>query len=180
MNIKKVIFLAAVILNSSMGYSQQKKKKQNPPPVSVEGTSYITKDSKWIEKFILKGNVYNVYLKNQKPSEMMEQTEKDTLIDYLFVVEKMRFSIKEIQKYATVKGKIGREGFYKVKGDTLITTVNYYDPYHGGTLITRYVPDKQGWLKEISADMKGIDTDTLSDRYIKNEKMLSPYEPGKN
>lgn len=173
---KKALLLLALILSITI-HSQQKKKKKVVVPVSIEQSSDVTKNSKWIEKFKLKGNVYNVYLKQQKPKSTMQQIETDTLIEYQFVIENRRTSIQNIQKYATVKGKIGREGFYKIKGDTLITIVSYYDPYHGGILINKYVPDKYGWLTEVKSEMKAIDTDSLSDRYIKTEEMNSIYMP---
>jgi hypothetical protein len=169
----KSIFLAfSLILSAFSGYSQQKKiKKTAPIPVSY---NHIAKESQRIAKIKLKGNVYDVYQNNIK-SLMSEQTPSDTLIEYDFTFEKTKLTVANIQKYATIKGKIAREGFYKVKGDTLILTVNYYDPYHGGALIESFVPDKNGWLKEVKSVMKPIDTDTVSERYIKTEKMSAPY-----
>lgn len=178
---KKVLLLSALILSISITYSQQKKKKKTviqPSSSSVYDSSDITKDSKWIAKFKLQGKVYNVYLKHQKELSS-EQTAADTLLQYHFVYQNARYSVLQIPKYSTIDGKISAEGSYKVKGDTLITSVNYYDPYHRGNLTTKYVPDKQSWFREINYVMKGIDTDTVSNRYIKTAKMNVPYS-GKN
>ncbi len=172
MNMKSIFLAFSLILSAFSGYSQQKKiKKTAPIPVSY---NHIAKESQRIAKIKLKGNVYDVYQNNIK-SLMSEQTPSDTLIEYDFTFEKTKLTVANIQKYATIKGKIAREGFYKVKGDTLILTVNYYDPYHGGALIESFVPDKNGWLKEVKSVMKPIDTDTVSERYIKTEKMSAPY-----
>lgn len=169
---KSIFLVFAFILGAFSGYSQQKKiKKTTTVPVSYSNT---TKESQRIAKIKLKGHVYDVY-QNSMNTLMSEQTPNDVLIEYDFTFGNTKSTVANIQKYATIKGKISREGFYKVKGDTLILTVNYYDPYHGGALIESYVPDKKGWLREVKSEMKPIDTDTVSEKYIKTEMMAAPY-----
>lgn len=175
---KKSILFLMLLLFQTIIFSQKKKKNVNAPVISIENAT--TKSSKLVEKIKLKGVVYSVYLKSQKPSEMMDQKENDTLIEYHFTSGNSTYTILEIQKYATINGKIAREGFYKIKGDTLITSVNYYDPYHGGNLTNKYIPAKYGRFEEVKSEMKGIDTEILSDKYIKTEKMKSIYDSNKN
>lgn len=175
---KNEFMVLVLFLSLTVVHSQQKKSTKNiiKPTVSTS----VPKLEKRIETIKIKGNVYDVYLKYEKEL-MSEQTSQDTLILYDFAFKNTKSSAigRTAQKYATIKGKIAREGSYKIKNDTLIITVDYYDPYHGGRLIDYYVPDKKGWLREVKDQMKGIDTDTVSDRYIKNEKMTAPYN-GKN
>lgn len=176
---RKTIFLLILISFQAVVYSQKKKNNVNKPTVST-ATFNVTKSSRLVEKIKLNGIIYNVYLKSQKPSEMMNQKENDTLVEYHFTYANSNYPIIEIQQYATVNGKIAREGFYKVKNDTLITSVNYYDPYHGGNFTNHYISSKYGKLEEVKSAMKAIDSEILSDRYIKSEKMKSVYDPKQN
>ncbi|WP_289659831.1 hypothetical protein [Flavobacterium panacagri] len=170
---KNIFILLVLFLSVTAIHSQQNKIKKTIIKPAVSNTASIQK--KRIETIKIKGNLYDVYWVYEKKL-MSEQTPQDTLIWYDFTFKNTKGSAyyKESQKYATIKGKIAREGFYKVKNDTLVVTVNYYDPYHGGRLIDYYVPDKKGYLREVKSEMKAIDTDTVSDRYIKTERMKAP------
>lgn len=100
----------------------------------------------------------------------------DTLEVYKFVQiekDKWKFSEFEIIKYATRNGKIIREGSYKIENDTLMVVTDFYS-YSGSYRMTdKYITDKYG-LKQISDEMKSIDTENLSDKYIKPAKMIVP------
>ena|SRR6218665_645455 len=175
---KNIFILLVLFLSISTIRSQQKKNtKAITKPTALNTTPKLEKR---IETIKIKGHLYDVYLRHEKEL-MSQQTTQDTLVTYDFTFKNTKSSAiaRTAQKYATIKGKIAREGFYRIINDTLAVTVDYYDPYHGGRFIDYYVPDKKGWLRQVKDEMKGIDTDTVSDRYIKTEKMKAPYN-GKN
>lgn len=151
--------------------------QKTPPPkmARIAGTSDILKTDKRLTNFAIKQTKFNVYLGYQKPDEMIRQTKSDTLQVYKITLDKLEFSHLEIVKFATRKGKIVSEGKYSIVNDTLIVTQNSYDYIGSFRITTKYVTDKWG-LKKISEDMKGINSEKLSERYLKPAEMKSPPE----
>jgi len=175
---KKILILLFFILPITASYGQNKKQKTAPPVMEMASTNGL-KTKKRTDQFALGKNSYVVYQCNMAPREIMQQKPSDTLIEYHIHFKNSPSSILQITKFATQNGTISREGSYQIKGDTLISTVHYYDPYHGGTLIVKYAPDKYGFLREAGDEMRSINTDTLSIRYSKTEKMKVP-PPARN
>lgn len=164
---KKIMTLLLLTTFCISALSQQKPKKL------TVGTSGITKKDKLIDNFKIKNKKYNVYLGYIEPSWALQQEKEDTLLVYKIVAEKYKYSELEINKYATRNGKIIRESFYNIKSDTLTVITNFYDYYNADCIIDKYIIDKYG-LKKISDIMKGIDTQNLSDKYLKPAEMKVP------
>lgn len=171
-NILTLILLTVFFTNS---FSQ---KKPNPIP-RIAGTSDLSKSDKWRENFIIKKEKFNVYLGYQSLNSNLRQIKGDTLAVYKIAFDKRKSSIMEITKYATRNGKIVAEGSYEIKKDTLITIANSYDYIGAFKIITKYSTDKYGFFEEINQKMLGIDTEKLSDKYLKPAEMKVP-PPAKN
>ena len=162
------IFLTTFFINA---FSQ---KKSNQPKLIPVETSTVSKADKWVENFVIKQKKYKVYTSYNDPkNSALRQKKGDTLQIYKILDNK--YIELEINKYATRNGKIIRESSYTVKNDTLIIITDDYD-YTGAYRTTdKYVTYKYG-LKKISDTMKAIDTDTLSDKYLKSAEMSSISE----
>ncbi|WP_123867253.1 hypothetical protein [Chryseobacterium joostei] len=148
---------------------------------STVGTSEITKKDKLIGTYKIRNKRFNVYCGYQDLDTDLRQEKGDTLEVYKIVSsekDKWKHSEFEITKYATRNGKIIREGFYKAENDTLTVTEHGFDYYNADKLITKYITDKYG-LKEISKEMKGINSQNLSDKYLKPAEVKVP-PPAKN
>jgi len=169
---KRYILLLPFCCVFSLSNAQQKKKKTVLPVMGMASEEGV-KTKKKIDQFVIGKKTYIVYQCNMVPSAFIRQQPTDTLIEYHFHLKNQAHSSLQLVKLATRKGKISTEGSYKIKGDKLVATVHYYDPYHGGTLITSYVLDKYGSFTETDVKRRSIDSDTLSNRYIKAEKMNS-------
>lgn len=169
---KKILTLLFLTTFCISAFSQ-KKPKPKPPEVLTVETSKITINDKLIGDFKIKNKKYNIYCGYQNPNSFLQQENGDTLQVYKIVADKSKYSEMEITKYATRKGKIIRESFYKIEKDTLIVTAEYFD-YSGAFRLTdKYITDKYG-LKKVSDEIKSIDTENLSDKYIKPAKMNLP------
>lgn len=80
----------------------------------------------------------------------------------------------EFPKQTIRNAKITAEGSYKIVNNTLMVTNDSYD-YIGDYRITEiYVPYKYG-LKQRSDKMTAINTDNLSDTYLKPAEMKQPF-----
>lgn len=174
---KKILTLLLLTTFCISAFSQ-KKPKPKPPEVLTVGTSKITSKDKLIGNFKIKNKRYNIYCGYQDLNSNLQQEKGDTLEVYKIVADKLKYSEMEITKNATRKGKIIREGFYKIENDTLIVTEHGFDYYNADKLTTKYIAHKYG-LKEVSKEMKGIDTKNLSDRYLKPTEVKVP-PPARN
>lgn len=174
---KKILTLLLLTTFCISAFSQ-KKPKPKPPEVLTVGTSKITSKDKLIGTFKIKNKQYNIYCGYQDLNSNLRQEKGDTLEVYKIVADKWKYSEMEITKYATRKGKIIVEGFYKIEKDTLIVTTDAYDYIGAYRMTDKYITDKYG-LKKVSDEMKAIDTQNLSDRYIKSAEMNVP-PPARN
>jgi len=173
---KKTLTLLLLTLLYFPAFSQE---KPAPPKLRSAGTSEILKTDKWVENFKIKKEKFNVYLGYQKLNDILRQENGDTLEVYKITFDKRKSSEKEITKYATRKGKIICEGSYKVSGDTLTIIYNSFDYIGAYKSTAQYTIDKYGFFKEIGVKTESIDTDKLSDKYLKPAELKVP-EPPKN
>lgn len=121
-----------------------------------------------MQSFTLGKKKYNVYL-SEKISD-----EDGTYQLYKIVENKYNLSEMEFPKQTIRKGKIVAEGSYKIVNNILVVTNDSYD-YIGDYRITEiYVPNKYG-LKQRSDKMTAINTDNLSDTYLKPAEMKQPF-----
>lgn len=176
---KKILTLLLLITFSISAFSQKGLKPKGV--FSTVGTSEITKNDKLIGSFKIKNKRFNIYCGYQGLNSNLRQVQGDTLEVYKIVSfekDKWKHSEFEIKKYATRNGKIIIEGSYKVENDTLTVVTKSYDYIGAYQIIAKYVTDKYG-LKEISNEMKSIETENLSDKYIKPAEMKVP-PPARN
>lgn len=80
----------------------------------------------------------------------------------------------EIPKYVTQKGKIFRERFYEIKNELLTVVFKLYCYYGAFKTTTQYSTDKYGFFKVINQNSESINSNMLSDRYIKMPEAPSP------
>lgn len=168
-NMKTILTIILLIVVNTSLFSQQK----GLPPEGdflLAGTSKISKNDKWIGNFTINKKIYRVYCGYQTPNPDLQQKENDTLAVYKIAPDKSKYSELEITKLATRNGKIIGEEFYKVEHDTLTIVANSYDYIGTFKSTSKYVTDKYG-LKMISQKTENINTDTLSDKYLKPAEM---------
>lgn len=170
---KNILILFLSFLINTAVFSQ-KKYGAVKVDLTVADISRISKNDKWIKSFTIKKKIFNVYCGFKKPDYSLRQEVNDTLEVYKVSLNKEKYSQVEITKFATRKGKIIKEGFYKINNDTLTVATHFYD-YIGAYRITdKYIVYKYG-LKKVSDEMQDIDNETLSDRYIKTAEDVVPF-----
>lgn len=172
---KKILTLLILTTFCISAFSQ--KKPEQPPKTA--GTSDILKTDKWIENFKIKKEKFNVYLGYQDIEPMIQQIKGDTLEVYKITFDKRKSSEMEFTKYATINGKIIREGFYKIENDTLTVISNSYNYIGAFKTTIQYSVDKYGFFKVINENSESIDRNKLSDKYLKLPEVNVP-PPAKN
>ncbi len=167
----KNLCVLLILILASLSASAQKP----PPPKSrIAGTSEITQKDKRVEQITLGKKKFTIYCGPQAPKWELRQESGDTLQVYKFTTPGSTYSIFEIQKLATRKGKIIGESSYKVVNDTLYVYTNSYD-YIGAYRITDiYVSDKYG-LKKIADKMEAIKYESITDAYLKPAEMKTIF-----
>lgn len=169
-----LLFLTVFMLNA---YGQ---KKAGLPKTRIVGTSDLSKADQWKENFQFGKEKYNVYLGYQAINNNLRQVKGDTLQVYKITFDKRKSSQIEITKYATRNGKIIVEGFYKIEKNVLVVVYNTYDYIGAYKTTTQYSPDKYGFFNEIDQKTIALDTDKLSEKYIKPAEQKTIFLPKTN
>lgn len=167
----KNLFVLLTLAIASLTASAQ---KPPPPKGRMAGTSDLSQKDKQVAQFMLGKKKFTVYCGPQAPKWELNQESSDTLQVYKFTIPGTTYSILEIQKLATRKGKIIGEGSYKVVNDTLYVYTNSYDYIGAYRLTDIYVSDKYG-LKKIADKMEAIKYESITDAYLKPAEMKTVF-----
>lgn len=163
-----LFMLSTGIVNSQIG------------PMQIEAPKKLPKQ-KLVATFKIKTFTYQVFERQvyEDDNGGYDMGEKGT--DYYLyqifkgtMVEQVKFQ-KQIRNNS---GKISRDGFYKVNGETVEIYENYYTYHFGSSGRLRIIkPGIKGRMELISEKDLKIDAEKLSDDYVKAVEQQTIYDP---
>lgn len=165
--------LTPLLMLSLCGLSASAQKPP-PPKERMAGTSDLNRKDKRVEQITLGKKKFTIYCGPQAPNRELRQENGDSLLVYKITAPGATYSILEIPKLATRKGKIIGEGSYKVAKDTLYVYINSYDYIGAYRLTNTYVSDKYG-LKKIADHMEAIKYESITEEYLKPAEMKTIF-----
>ena len=149
-------------------------------PMEIEAPKKLPKQ-KLVATFKIKTFTYQVFERQVSESDNGGYDSGERGTDYYLyqifkgtMVEQVKFQ-KQIRNNS---GKISRDGFYKVNGETVEISENYYTYHFGSSGRLRIIkPGIKGRMELVSEKDLKIDAEKLSDDYVKAVEQQTIYDP---